>query len=171
MKKLLSMALVLAMLLSLSVPAFAADAEYNNTQAFLNDMKNEEGFTLDLAGVTDFAGEKYEEVDVSYKGELSKYTSNFSVFFNQDEKDIVYYMGQVIKFDESKLSDVLAEVNRINAQTTGLKLYVDTSDNTVSAELFLLVTKESAADLSLYGIGFFIAYTDGLYERLKDYSV
>ena len=171
MKKLLSIALFLALLLSLSVPAFAAEAAYKNTQAFLKEMNGYEGFDITLVGVIDFAGEKYEEVDITYKGELSKYSSDFSVLFNQDEEDVVFYMGTVIKFDESRLADVLAEVNRLNAQTIGVKMYVNTSDNTVSAELLQLVTKESAAELSLYGTGFFIAFTDGIYERLKDYNI
>lgn len=171
MKKLLFIALFLALLLSLSVPAFAADAAYQNTRTFLKEMDGYEGFDLNLAGVIDFAGEKYEEVDISYKGELARHPAEFSVLFNQDEEDIVYYMDSVIKFDESRLADVLAAVNSLNAQTTGLKMYVNTSDNTVSAELFLLVTKESAGELSLYGTGFFIAFADGVYDRLQDYSI
>ena len=81
------------------------------------------------------------------------------------------YMGQVIKFDESRLSEVLEAVNRINAQTTGMKLYVDTSDNTVSAELLQLVTKDSVVDLSVSAVGFLIGFTDKVYERLADFAV
>ena len=81
------------------------------------------------------------------------------------------YMGQVIKFDESRLSEVMTEVNKLNAQTTGVKLYVDASDNTVSVELFQLVTKDSAAELSLSAVGFLIGFTDKVFERLADYAV
>ena len=171
MKKLLSIALVLTLLLSLGIPAFADGTAYQNTGAFLSAIDGYTELTATLVGVIDFAGEKYEQVKLSYKGEASEYTSNFSILFNEDEEDVVLYMGQVIKFDESRLSEVIEQVNMINAQTTGMKLYVDTSDNTVSAELFQLVTKDSAADLSLTAVGFLVGFTDKVYEHLSDYAV
>ena len=170
-KTVLSFALVLALLLSLSIPAFADGAAYQNTQAFLKQIDGYTDLSSTLVGVIDFAGENYEHVKLSYKGEASDYTSNFSILFNEDQEDIVVHMGQVIKFDESRLSEVLEAVNRINAQTTGVKLYVDTSDNTVSAELLQLVTKDSVVDLSLSAVGFLIGFTDKVYEQLSDFAV
>ena len=170
-KNVLSFALVLTLLLSLGIPAFADGAAYENTRAFLNAIDGYTDLSSTLVGVIDFAGENYEHVKLSYKGDASDYTSNFSILFNEDEEDIVVYMGQVIKFDESRLSEVLEAVNRINAQTTGMKLYVDTSDNTVSAELLQLVTKDSAVDLSVSAVGFLIGFTDKVYERLADFAV
>ena len=170
-KTFLSFALVLTLLLSLGIPVFADGAAYENTRAFLNEIDGYTDLTPTLEGVIDFSGEKYEHVLLSYKGEASDYTSNFSILFNEDQEDIVVYMGQVIKFDGSRLSEVLEAVNNLNAQTTGMKLYVDTSDNTVSAELFQLVTKESAVDLSLTAVGFLIGFTDKVYEQLADFAV
>ena len=170
-KSFLALALVVVLLLSLGSTAFADTAAYQNTQAFLQAIDGYTELTATLVGVIDFAGEKYEQVKLSYNGEASDYTSNFSILFNEDQEDIVLYMGQVIKFDESRLSEVLTEVNKLNAQSTGVKLYVDTSDNTVSAELFQLVTKDSAADLSLSAVGFLIGFTDKVFESLADYAV
>ena len=81
------------------------------------------------------------------------------------------YMGQVIKFDGSRTSEVMEKVNSINAQTTGVKLYVNTSDNTVSAEFLQLVTKDSVVELSMSAVGFLIGFTDKVYERLADFAV
>ena len=170
-KTVLSFALVLALLLSLSIPAFADGAAYHNTHAFLKQIDGYTDLSSTLVGVIDFAGENYEHVKLSYKGEASDYTSNFSILFNENQEDIVVHMGQVIKFDGSRLSEVLEAVNRINAQTTGVKLYVDTSDNTVSAELLQLVTKDSVVDLSLSAVGFLIGFTDKVYEQLSDFAV
>ena len=167
----LAFALVLTLLLSLGSPAFADTAAYQNTRAFLQEIDGYTDLTASLVGVIDFAGENYEHVKLSYKGDASDYTSNFSILFNEDQEDIVVYMGQVIKFDESRLSEVLEAVNRINAQTTGMKLYVDTSDNTVSAELLQLVTKDSVVELSLSAVGFLIGFTDKVYEQLADFAV
>ena len=170
-KTILSFALVLTLLLSLGNIAFADTAAYQNTQAFLREIDGYTDLTATLVGVIDFAGENYEQVKLSYKGDASDYTSHFSILFNEDQEDIVLYMGQVIKFDESRLSEVMTEVNKLNAQTTGVKLYVDASDNTVSVELFQLVTKDSAAELSLSAVGFLIGFTDKVFERLADYAV
>jgi outer membrane lipoprotein-sorting protein len=170
-KSFLAFALVLTLLLSLGNIAFADTAAYQNTKAFLREIDGYTDLTATLVGVIDFAGENYEQVKLSYKGDASDYTSHFSILFNEDQEDIVLYMGQVIKFDESRLSEVMTEVNKLNAQTTGVKLYVDTSENTVSAELFQLVTKDSAAELSLSAVGFLIGFTDKVFERLSDYAV
>lgn len=170
-KSFLAFALVVTLLLSLGNIAFADTAAYQNTQAFLREIDGYTDLTATLVGVIDFAGENYEQVKLSYKGDASDYTSNFSILFNEDQEDIVVYMGQVIKFDESRLSEVLEAVNRINAQTTGMKLYVDTSDNTVSAELLQLVTKDSVVELSLSAVGFLIGFTDKVYEQLADFAV
>jgi len=167
----LAFALVLTLLLSLGSPAFADTAAYQNTRAFLQEIDGYTDLTASLVGVIDFAGENYEMVKLSYKGDASDYTSNFYILFNEDQEDIVLYMNQIIKYDGSRLTEVLTEVNRLNAQTTGVKLYVDTSDNTVSAELFQLVTKDSAAELSLSAVGFLIGFTDKVFERLSDYAV
>lgn len=169
-KTILSFALVLTLLLSLGSTVFADTAAYQNTQAFLREIDGYTDLTATLVGVIDFAGENYEQVKLSYKGDASDYTSNFSILFNEDQEDIVVYMGQVIKFDESRLSEVLEAVNRINAQTTGMKLYVDTSDNTVSAELLQLVTKDSVVELSLSAVGFLIGFTDKVYEQLSQFE-
>ena len=170
-KNVLSFALVLTLLLSLGIPVFADGASYQNTQAFLEAIDGYTDLSSTLVGVIDFAGENYERVKLSYKGDASDYTSNFSILFNEDQEDIVVYMGQVIKFDGSRLSEVLEAVNNLNAQTTGMKLYVDTSDNTVSAELLQLVTKDSVVDLSVSAVGFLIGFTDKVYERLADFAV
>ena len=170
-KTVLSFILVFTLLLSLSVPVFADGAAYQNTRDFLKEIDGYTDLTSSLDGVISFAGENYEHVNLSYKGEGSDYTSNFSILFNESQDDIVVYMGQVIKFDESKMSEVLKAVNDINAQTTGMKLYVDTSDNTVSAELLQLVTKDSVVELSLSAVGFLIGFTDKVYEQLSDFAI
>ena len=170
MKKLLTMALVLAMLLSLGVPAFAEEAKYQNTKGFLKDVEGYADLKTELTGVINFAGENYEQVKVSYKGSASDYTSNFSVLFNENEGDVVLYMNPLITFEESKMNEVMTAVNGINAGTTGLKVYVDTSDNSVSAELYLLVTEDSAVQLTETGIGFMIGFTDKVYEQLSQFK-
>ena len=161
MKKLFSVALVLALLLTLSVPAFAEEAQYQNTRAFLKYIDGASNVQYELKGITSIGNENYEMVKISYKSSASEYISNFAALFNEDEMDVVLYMNPLIKFDESKLEQVLEAVNKINAETTGLKIYVDTTDNTVSAELYLIVTKVSVVELTAdMGLGFMARFTD-----------
>ena len=127
MKKLFSVALVLALLLALSVPAFAEEAQYENTKAFLKYIDGASNVQYELVGIVNVSGENYEQVKLTYKSSNSNYISYFSALFNEDEQDVVFYMNPLIRFDESKLEQVLEAVNSINAQTTGLKLYVDES--------------------------------------------
>ena len=77
----------------------------------------------------------------------------------------------VLNFASEKLSDVLTEVNQLNAGTTSVKLYVDTQKNVVMAELFLLATEDSLIDISLTGTGVLIGFTDQVYEGMKDLVV
>lgn len=171
MKKLLSLALVLTLLLSLGIPAFADGTAYHNTGVFLDSIDGYTDLTPTLVGIIQFTGGNYEQVKLTYKGDSSDYTSNFSILFSEDEKNIVLYMGQVMKFDESNLSQVMEEVNSLNAQSTGMKLYVDTSDNTVAAELFQFVTESSVEDIALISVGFLVGFTDKVFEALSDYAV
>ena len=85
MKKRLSIVLVLVMLLSLSVPAFAEEARYQNTRAVLKDLDGYDNVQYELAGVINFDRENYELVKISYKSSSSEYVSNFSLLFNEDE--------------------------------------------------------------------------------------
>ena len=77
----------------------------------------------------------------------------------------------VLNFASEKLSDVLTEVNQLNAGTTSVKLYVDTQKNVVMAEFFLLATEDSLIDISLTGTGVLIGFTDQVYEGMKDLVV
>ena len=66
--------------------------------------------------------------------------------------------------------DVLTEVNNINANTTSVRLYVDPQNNAGLGELYLLATKDTVKDISLYASGLFIGFTDKIYEALKDFE-
>ncbi len=77
----------------------------------------------------------------------------------------------VLNFASEKLSDVLTEVNQLNAGTTSVKLYVDTQKNVVMAELFLLATEDSLIDISLTDTGMLIGFTDQVHEGMKDLVV
>ena len=174
-KTLLALALVIVVMFSFSTSAFAAvadDAQYKTTKALLTQIDGLEGLEYTVAGIISSDGTNYEKVLLNYSGDLSNYTSNIVAFFNEDCDEVTFCLFNLINFDEANLADVLAKINNINATTLGgMKLYVDTSDNSVTAELYQLVSEESAADLLPVAFGFVIGYTDQVFELLQDYAI
>lgn len=172
MKKLLSIALVLALLLSLGASAFAEEAQFQATRTFLADLDTLEGFHYELGEVRTEDGTRYEPIYLTYDGgEFSDYVSHMSVVFSEDSEEVQLFLFNLINFDEEDYADVLVAVNAINAEGSGVKLYVDDSDNSVTSEMYLLTTEASCEEIALEGLGFLISYTDIAYETLAEYSI
>lgn len=170
MKKLLSFALVLALLLSLCVPAFAEEAQYALTKDFIQELNTVEGFSCEFNGTRQYGKHDYEAVYIEYAGgEFSDYTSKMTLLFAEDSSEMQFIMYNLCRFDAADLDEVVHAVNDLNADSSGVKLYVDKSDNTVTAELFLLSTEDSALDIAEVGVGFMISFTDSAYERLESF--
>ncbi len=167
-KSILSVILALTVLCCFSVSAFADDAQYPTTQEFLSMLDTVDGAEYDVSGIV---SEKYEKVTISYSGDLSDYKSNVTAYFSEDGEDVQFCMFNLIRFAEENLNNVMLAVNELNAQSSGVKLYVDTSDNSVTAELYLLTTPETAVEIALTGLGFTIGFTDAIYGELADYAI
>ena len=163
----------LALILSLSVPAFAMDARYDTTRAFLEELNTVEGFNGEVDSiVVNPSGDKYEMVVITYTGgEYSQYVSSFIVLFAEDASKVLLRMPRLLYFDEKNLNEVIRAVNTLNANGTGTKLYVDESDNSVAAELYLLTTADSSTDIVARGLGHMLGYTDSAYETLSPYAL
>ena len=172
-KTVLAFALVLTLLLSLGSSAFAAEAQFDNTREFVEEISEIDGFTCELDEITeDASGLRYETVWLTYEGgEFSEYISRIFALFAEDSSDMEYRIYNLIKFDAKDFDAVLNMVNDINARGTGVKLYVDTSDNSVTAELYLLTTEDAFLDISATGLGFMLSYTDAAYEQLKAFHL
>ena len=80
-------------------------------------------------------------------------------------------MYNLIRFDAKDLDAVLNKVNEINSKGTGVKLYVDTSDNSVTAELYLMTTEDVFLDISATGLGYMLSYTDSAFEQLNSFNL
>ena len=167
-KRILSVMLTLAMLCCLGVSAFAEGAQYKTTQEFLSMLDTVDGVEYSVEGIV---SDTYEKVSISYSGDQSDYTSNIVAYFSEDGEEVQFSMFNMIDFAEEDLGDVLMAVNDLNAQSSGMKIYVDTSDNSVTAEFYLLTTPETAVEIALTGLGFAIGFTDGAYEALADYAI
>ncbi len=169
-KRLLSLVMVLALLASLSAAAFAEEAQYKTTRDFLAYIADVDGFTYEVLDPIQDDSDNYEVVRVKYSGDISDYTSTMVLLFCEDCEEVQIYCYNLINFAEEDLSDVLVAVNNINAKGTGVKLFVDSSDNSVTAEMYQILCENDAADLAVMALGFMIGYTDTAYEQLQDYA-
>ena len=184
-KRIFAFALMLVLLCSLSAPAFAAQlkknldsstsqgqAQYKSSRDFIEAVNEVDGFSCTAGEVyTGSGGETYEIVNVSYAGgELSPYKSNLTMFFNEPGDEVQLVMYNLISFEAGELADVLTAINDVNAAGSGVKFYVDTSDNTVTAEMYQLTTPETCVEIAATALGFLISYTDAVYESLTDYA-
>ena len=170
-KRLLAFVMILSLLVCLGASAFADEAQYKTTQAFLKEIDGYEGFSFEYMRVIEDGDDKYEMVSVTYVGELSNYKSNIQLLFSEDCEEVQLYLYNLINFEAGKLADVLDAVNDVNAGGTGVKLFVDKSDNSVTAEMYQILCENDAAELTIMALGFMIGYTDTVYETLQDYAV
>ena len=169
-RHILSVILTIVMLLSLSASAFAADAQYQVTKDFISLVKDVDGITCEVRDIVSDASGNYELVNVTYDGDLSDYVSKIVMLFAEDASEVQLYMYNLITFSEEKLTDVLTKVNELNHRATGVKLFVDMSDYSVTAEMYQLLPDSDAASLATVALGFIISMTDSLYEQLQSYA-
>jgi len=175
-RSLLALTLTLLLLLSIGTCAFAADAKYAPTKKYVEAMAELDGATCTVDGdMLTLGNSTFERVKVDYDGDgdISKYKSHFNVFFTDESADqpIQILMSmRIMNFDEKDLADVLSDVNAYNANSASVKLYADTSDNSIMAELYLLANEATVQDISLFATGLFIRFTDNAYESLEKYE-
>ncbi len=169
-KRLLAIAVILALLVSLGASAFAEEARYQTTRAFLEAVADVDGFQCEVMDVVEADGENFEMVRVKYSGDISAYESNVQLLFSEDCAEVRIDLYNLISFSEEKLSDVFKAVNLLNSMPTCVKYYVDTSDNTVTASVFQILCEEDPAELTMMALGATIGYTDAAYEVLQEYA-
>ncbi len=166
MKKAVSLALVFLMVFSFGSTAFAADAQYKLTRDFLTSIDGFDGLTWTVQDTVSDSTGNYEVVSFSYDGEYSEYVNNFVVLFAEDASEVQLYMYNLISFDKNRLPDVLAIVNDLNHRATGVKLFVDESDYSVTLEMYQLLPDTAPEELAALAVGFFIGISDSIYEDL-----
>ena len=173
-KAILALALTLALLLSVGVSAFTAGPQYESTKKFVEAIEKEDGVTYMVRDIISEGDKEYEEVIVTLKSDsLISDEGVADVYFSEDGTEVLA-AAPVIKFDQNDMVEVLQAVNAWNAYSygaTGVRFYVDTSDNTVMARLDLFTTKDSVAEVAPYAVGVLIGYIDQVADDLAIYAV
>ena len=168
--RILCSALVVVFIFSLGGSVFAAEPQAQVTKDFIDLIDTVDGITYTVGDPVEASDGTYDIVRIRYEGELSEYSSNVSVLFQQDGSEAQLMMYRLIYFNEEDLADVLAAVNDVNARSTGIKFYVDQSDNSVTAEFMQLLPENGGAELVAHAFGFMIGLTDSVYEEIEQFS-
>ena len=168
-KSLPAFALILVLMLCLGASAFADDFQFQSTKDYAEALKTVGGFSCEPGEVVSLAEKDYEIVAVRYAGNRTTHESNFIAGVCEDGADVILSMT-FLQFDQKDLADVMLAVNNLCAETTGVKFYVDMSDNTVIAEMFLIMGKELSPDIAVTGTTTFVGFTDTMYDKLVQYA-
>lgn len=133
MKKFISAVLVIMLLASLSVPAYAASAKYSNTKDFIA-MLDENDFTYTLNGI-DEDNDEWIVVDIEDEG----YEFEINCYFDEEEDVISFRLWYLMEFKDKDYFDVLKAVNELNGAYKFVTFVLDESDNTVTAKMDAVV--------------------------------
>ncbi len=165
-KILTSLLLVLTLLLSLSVPAFAVNAQYSTTRDFLKYL-DEEDYKYSYLGVDN---DNDEGVSLKFRGDNID-TIKINIFFDEDLDVVSMRIWYLIEFDKSDYEEVLEACNSLNNKYKFIKLYVDTSDWSVTAAIDIPIRSGSnCGEICEDGMLYLVNISDIAYETLKEFE-
>ena len=165
MKKLIALLMTVLMVLAMTTPALAVGATFANTSSFL-DVMDEKGFIYTLVGVDEDGDEKVTVEDV-----CENFSATIRLYFSPENDLVDLYTWEIIAFDDEDLADVLLAVNQANCDYRYVRFYVDMSDNTVSADMNVIVREdENAGEIVLEAAGHMANIMDEVYETLASYA-
>ena len=165
-KKLFALLLVLSLFVCLSVPAFAVNAQYGPTQAFLKVM-DRENHKYNYMGID---SDDDEQINVSFTGD-NKSKIEVKIYFDEDLDSVSMRSWSVISFDEAKLNEVLLLVNKLNDDYKYVKFVVDLSDYSVDAEIDCpLRDDDNAGEIAYDGLYYIVKIVDKAYPELVEYD-
>ena len=168
-KTVLAFILVLALILSLGVSAFAAKgskAAYATTAAFLKELDKEDieytnnGIDEDEDEYISFtlSGDNMDRID-------------FDIYFDKDLDKVSMYVWKVIEYDERDFNDVLELVNDLNSDYIYVRFWVNTDFNVVTAEVNVpLRDCKEAGELAMDAFDALYYITDMTYPELEFYA-
>ena len=136
LKKLLACVLLMTMMLTAAVGAFAEKAQLTSTQTFLNYL-DEKDFKYTCHGLTDDGDER---VTVSFA--CDNFDSlQVTLFFDPNEDAVSLRMWNIITVTADK-NDSYATLQQLNAKYKYSTFVLDESDSTLQAEQDMFIDKD-----------------------------
>lgn len=170
-KSLLAFFLILVLMFSLSVSAFADEGEfkYQATKDYVESLKRLPGTSCEPHEFVTLGGKEFEVLDVHYTGgKLSSLEFGFLAAICEDGSEMILTLC-LLEYDIDKLAEVREAVNQFNAETTGVKVYADSGDDTINADVYILADP-AAPDLGARGTANLIALVDKMVEDFAGFA-
>ncbi|MBQ9250282.1 MAG: YbjN domain-containing protein [Oscillospiraceae bacterium] len=165
-KKIFAVLLILGLVLSLSVSAFAVNAQYGPTKAFLKVL-DREGHKYNYMGIDE---DDDEQVKVTFSGDnLDKIEVN--IYFDEDLDSLSMYSWYIIDFDKADLAEILELVNKLNNDYKYVKFLVDEKELSVDAEIDCpLRDDDSAGEIAYDALYYIVMIVDEAYPELEAFA-
>ena len=165
-KKLFAILLALCLFCSLSLPAFAVNAQYGTTKSFLKVLDREK-HKYNYLGIDE---DDDEQVNVSFVGDnMDKI--EVKIFFDEDLEMVVLRSWRVIKFQKADLAKVLKLVNELNNNYKFVKFVVDEDDLSVDAKVDCPLRDDAnAGEIAYDGLYYIVKIVDQAYPELKPFA-
>ena len=165
-KTMIALLIVVSILMSVGIPAFAVNAQYSTTKAFLNAM-DEESYKYTYVGIDN---DNDEKITVKFNGDYMD-TVNVNIYFNQDLDVVTMRVWDVIDFNEDDYEKVLLACNDLHRQYKFVTFLVDTSDWSVTAKLDCPIRPgKNCGDICVDGMEYIVNITDLAYDSLSVYG-
>ena len=131
MKKRIALLLAVVLAVSVSVPALAAEAQYENTRLLIREL-DELGTEYRVLGI---------DTSDDNEDEMLLIDDAFTIlcYFSKDDSFIYIRVNDLIRYDPAELNALLPELNRLNATYLFSNWYADESDNTVNVKMDMVV--------------------------------
>lgn len=165
MKKIISVFMILFIVASFSLPASAVSASYSSTKSFIYIL-DDNNIKYTVNGIVE---DDYECVSVNNSGDYFNYTIKY--FFDSNLENASLRVWDIITFNDSDFYNVLKVVNDFNASHKYGRLYVDESDNTVTAASDLIFRTHDVDEICLEATLYIVQTIDEAYKDLRVYNV
>ncbi len=165
-KKIFAVLLILGLILSLSVSAFAVNAQYGPTKAFLKVM-DREGHKYNYMGIDE---DDDEQIKVTFEGDYLD-DINVNIYFDEDLDSVSMCSWYIIEFDEADLPEVLKLVNKLNNDYKFVRFQVDEKELSVDAQIDCpLRDDENAGEIAYDALYYIVMIVDEGYPELKAFA-
>lgn len=163
-KKLLAFILVTALFLSISIPAFAASAQYTTTKEFLKVLSREK-LHYRYMGIDE---DEDEEITTSFTGD--NWDDIFiNLFFDEDLEIVSLRCWNIVDFNEKDRAEALERCNQLNDSYKFVKFVMDESDWSVGAEMDVPIREGAESAECVYDALYYIVnIADEAYPVLQE---
>lgn len=167
MKKLASILLALMLLCTALVPAVAEEAVYASTAAFMQTL-DENNMIYTYEGVNDSGN---EVLIIPMEDDEQGFSFNVTMFFTGDLENATLYVWNLINYDPAYVYEVAYACNQCNYNSTYMKFYADETDNTVTAERWVIFRDHDVAEIVGEAFGGLLKEIENFYSVLAPYAV